>query len=77
MTTNGDRSRVAYILALAVGTVLVIVAFTALLAVVWGHRTLGENTARFFTIILGSVIGALAAYIGVTRKSGKSNGTST
>jgi uncharacterized membrane protein YdjX (TVP38/TMEM64 family) len=67
--TDGERARVAYVLAIALGTVLVIIAITALWAVI-GGATLGEDVSKFLTITLGAVIGALAAYIGA-RKGGE------
>ena len=62
---NGDRGRVAFVLAVAVGAVLVIFAVTVLWGMVSGHTALGASSTRFLTIVVGAVIGALAAYIGV------------
>lgn len=67
--SNG-RDRTAYVLAVAIGAVLVILAVTVLWGVVTNHASLSADATRFLTIAFGAVIGALAAYIGVT-KSGK------
>lgn len=68
MSDNGSKGRVAFVLALAVGTVLVILAITVLWGVVTNHASLSNDATRFLTIVVGAVIGALAAYIGVSRK---------
>lgn len=70
--TNGDQSRVAFILAVAVGAVLVIFAITVLWGVIAGNGALSADSTRFLTIIVGAVVGALAAYIGI---KGRTTGT--
>jgi hypothetical protein len=77
VTASSDKAKVAYILAVAVATVLVIFAVTVLLVALFGHKSLGEGAAKFFTILLGAVIGALGAYIGVRGKPGNGTGNGT
>jgi len=58
---------VAFVLALALATALILVGFSSVLNVALGRNpapSLGENTTQVMTTVLGGIIGVLGSYVG-------------